>query len=148
MRLILYAIAALLAGCATPVVMLKNDITGETVKCGGRRIGEGEGLNPEVASTEYCVRQYEAQGFRRLNQASQALERSAAQRSATPRPPAPAVESRWLITAEGMAKANGCVTPLVSLVDKGPGSEHLIADCADGSRIAFACDFTGCRMRR
>ncbi len=139
---------AILAGCATPVVMLKNDATGELARCGGTRIGEGQGLTPEEASTEFCVRQYEAQGYRRTSEATEALRRAAASRPAPP-PRTPTLgPSRWLITAEGLAKANGCTTPLVTMVDKGPGSERFTAACANGSTLALACDFDGCRLPR
>lgn len=148
MRVLLLFLAAILAGCATPVVMLKNDATGDFARCGGTRIGDGQGLTPEEASTETCVRQYEAQGYRRTSEAAEALRRTGASRPAQA-PRAPSLgESRWLITAEGIAKANGCTTPLVTMVDKGPGTERFSAACANAASLSIACDFAGCRLQR
>ena len=143
-----FVLSAILAACATPVVMLKNDATGEFARCGGTRIGEGQGLTPEEASTETCVRQYEAKGYRRTSEAAEALRRATASRP-NPPPRAPSLgPSRWLITAEGLAKTSGCATPLVTMVDKGPGVERFTAACANGSILSLACDFDGCRIQR
>lgn len=59
-----------LAGCATPVVMLKNDKTGQIARCGGGTAGSMAGgligHSIEKDSDARCIRDYEAQGFRRL----------------------------------------------------------------------------------
>lgn len=62
-------LALALVGCATPVVMLKNESTGQIVRCGG---GVGGfiaggliGQSIEKSADEACVRDFEARGFRR-----------------------------------------------------------------------------------
>lgn len=70
-KLILILIAAfLIAGCATPVVMLKNESNGQIARCGGGTGGSTAGgligYNIEKNSDEKCVRDFEAQGFRRI----------------------------------------------------------------------------------
>jgi hypothetical protein len=61
-------IAIILTGCATtPVVMLKNDVTGEVVQCGGKN--ESKGYIEYSIQKEYddsCVHFYESQGFKRI----------------------------------------------------------------------------------
>ena len=63
-------LAVVLAGCATPVVMLKNDATGQVVRCGGERsgslMGGAIGYSLQKEDAEMCVRDFEAQGFKRL----------------------------------------------------------------------------------
>jgi len=58
-----------LAGCATPAVTLKNDATGQVVRCGGDATGSMAGgligYNIQKNNDERCVRDYEAQGFKR-----------------------------------------------------------------------------------
>jgi hypothetical protein len=59
-----------LLGCATPVVVLKHEATGQIARCGGGVAGSMAGgligYNIEKSSDENCVRDYEARGFRRL----------------------------------------------------------------------------------
>ena len=59
-----------LASCATPVVMLKNPQTGQVARCGGGTGGSVTGgligYSVEKDSDQNCVRDYEAQGFRRI----------------------------------------------------------------------------------
>jgi uncharacterized membrane protein YeaQ/YmgE (transglycosylase-associated protein family) len=68
-QLCLALVLASLVGCATPVVMLKNDQTGQIARCGGGTAGSVAGgmigYSIEKNSDEKCVRDYEAQGFRR-----------------------------------------------------------------------------------
>ena len=63
-------ILAYLTGCATPVVMLKNTQTGQIARCGGGTRGSVAGgvigYSIEKDSDEKCIRDYEAQGFRRM----------------------------------------------------------------------------------
>lgn len=58
-----------LAGCATPAVMLKNETNGQIARCGGGSTGSMAGgvigYNIEKANDEKCVRDFEAQGFKR-----------------------------------------------------------------------------------
>ena len=60
---------ALLAGCATPLTVLRHPTTGATVQCGGGRggsaIGGLIGYNLQKDSDERCVRDHEARGYRR-----------------------------------------------------------------------------------
>ena len=58
------------------------------------------------------------------------------------RSPGDTVRSR-----RALARANGCGTPLVALVEKGAGQERFAATCAGGRPFApITCDFTGCRI--
>jgi hypothetical protein len=67
---LLLAAAGLLAGCATPSVMLKNHSTGQIAKCGGDATGSMTGgligYNIQKDNDEKCVRDYESQGFKRI----------------------------------------------------------------------------------
>lgn len=60
---------ALLAGCATPVTMLKHPSTGEVAQCGGGRAGSAAGgligYNIQKGSDDRCVADHEARGFKR-----------------------------------------------------------------------------------
>ena len=62
-------VLTILAGCATPVVMLKNEQTGQLARCGGGTVGSvaggAIGYSIEKNSDARCVRDYESQGFRR-----------------------------------------------------------------------------------
>lgn len=61
--------AAGLVSCATPAVTLKNDATNQVVRCGGDATGSMAGgvigYNIQKDNDEKCVRDYEAQGFKR-----------------------------------------------------------------------------------
>lgn len=63
-------VAAALCGCATPVVMLKNEATGQVARCGGGTTGFMAGgligKSIEEKSDARCVADYEARGFRRV----------------------------------------------------------------------------------
>ena len=63
-------LAAGLVGCATPAVTLKNDATNQVVRCGGdatgSMVGGVIGYNIQKDNDEKCVRDYEAQGFKRV----------------------------------------------------------------------------------
>lgn len=64
-------VVAGIAGCATPAVTLKNDSTGQIARCGGDASGSIAGgvigYNIQKSNDEKCVRDYEAQGFKRTN---------------------------------------------------------------------------------
>jgi len=64
-------VVVILAGCATPVVMLKHDATGQIVRCGGGTTGSIAGgligHNLEKSSDAACVRDFEARGFKRIS---------------------------------------------------------------------------------
>lgn len=61
---------ALIASCATPATMLKNDATGQVARCGGDSTGSMAGgligYNMQKSNDAECVRSYEAQGFKRV----------------------------------------------------------------------------------
>lgn len=73
-----------------------------------------------------------------------------------PPPPvaaAPAVaglraESRWQITAEGVAKAEGCNPPTAAMTSKGAGQELFAIACPNGTTLAIRCEVDGCRVLR
>lgn len=58
-------------GCTTPATMLKNDATGQVMRCGGDTTasiaGGLIGYTIQKNSDDKCVQDYEAQGFRRIN---------------------------------------------------------------------------------
>lgn len=60
---------ALLAGCATPITVLKHPSTGAVAQCGGSRVGSAAagliGYNIQKDSDVQCVADHEARGFRR-----------------------------------------------------------------------------------
>jgi hypothetical protein len=63
---ILFA-AALISGCATPVFMLKNEKTGQIVRCGGGVTGSMAGgligYNMQKKTDKACVKDFENRGF-------------------------------------------------------------------------------------
>lgn len=63
------ALAIALTGCATPTTTLKNPKTGQVARCGGgmsgSMLGGMIGHNIEKDNDAKCVREYEAQGFKR-----------------------------------------------------------------------------------
>jgi hypothetical protein len=64
---IVLAAVLILAGCATPVTILKNPTTGETVRCGGGSAGSAAGgllgYSIEKSKDDDCVKNYQANGF-------------------------------------------------------------------------------------
>jgi hypothetical protein len=142
-----------LSGCATPVVMLKNDRTGQIARCGGGSTGFVAGgligQSIERESDERCVRDYQAQGFRRM---SRSEEPTAATQAPQALPPPPTVvslgESKWLVSAEGIARANGCSPPTAKMVSKTAGQEMIAVECPSGATMAIRCETDGCRVLR
>ncbi len=63
-------LASNLAGCATPAVSLKNDESGQVVRCGGSAtgsmVGGVIGYNIQKDNDEKCARDYEAKGYKRV----------------------------------------------------------------------------------
>ena len=59
-----------LVGCATPMVILKNETTGQIARCGGdatgSMVGGLIGYNIQKNSDDACSRAYETQGFKRV----------------------------------------------------------------------------------
>jgi hypothetical protein len=64
------ALCLAVGACATPVIMLKNDKTGQVARCGGGTAGSMAGgmigHAIEKDSDGKCAADYEAQGFRRM----------------------------------------------------------------------------------
>ena len=60
----------LLAGCTTPLTMMKNDTTGQVARCGGDATsslaGGVIGYHVQLGNDAQCVKEYEAQGFKKL----------------------------------------------------------------------------------
>ena len=140
-------VLAMLTACATPVILLRNETTGEMARCGGNTIGTMEGRSTEQASDAACVRDYEAKGFRRTSEAEEKLRHLRTAPAVAPPKPIVPVEARWLLAAENLARASGCSTPLVTLAQKGAGQERFAVVCAGGQPFApIACDFDGCRI--
>ncbi len=66
-----FAVTLGLVGCATPAVTLKNDGTGQVVRCGGdatgSMVGGLIGYNIQKGNDATCISTYETQGFKRVN---------------------------------------------------------------------------------
>lgn len=64
-----------LAGCATPTVMLRSEATGQIARCGGGAIGSIAlgyiGYTIEKSKDEICVKDYEANGFKLMQEQPQ-----------------------------------------------------------------------------
>jgi len=56
------------------------------------------------------------------------------------------VESKWMLSAESIAKASGCQSPRVGMTAKGAGEESFTAGCTDGTSLALRCSADGCRI--
>lgn len=59
--------AAFVSGCATPVLMMKNEKTGQIARCGGgvggSMAGGLIGYNIQKKTDKACVKDFEAKGF-------------------------------------------------------------------------------------
>lgn len=55
-------------------------------------------------------------------------------------------ESKYLFTAENVAKASGCVPPSIAMTAKGAGSESFMVGCPNGTTLAIRCEVDGCRI--
>lgn len=64
--------ASLISGCATPVLILKNNKTGQIVRCGGEATGSMAGgligYNIQKKTDRACARDYEGRGFTRIQE--------------------------------------------------------------------------------
>ena len=60
---------ALLAGCATPITVLRHPSTGAVTQCGGSRVGSAAagliGYTLQKNDDVRCVADHEARGFKR-----------------------------------------------------------------------------------
>jgi hypothetical protein len=70
--LALPVLCLVIAGCSTPVVLLKNPTNGQVARCGGDAtgsfVGGVIGYHMQKSNDEGCVRDYEAMGFKRVGQ--------------------------------------------------------------------------------
>ena len=68
----LAVLSLVMAGCATPVILLRNDATLQVARCGGDVAGSIAGgligYNIQKSSDEACARDYEGMGFKRVGQ--------------------------------------------------------------------------------
>lgn len=59
-----------IGGCATPVVSLKDDATGQIAQCGGDASGSAmfglAGYAIQKNNDETCVKDYESKGFTKI----------------------------------------------------------------------------------
>ncbi len=55
-------------------------------------------------------------------------------------------ESKYLFTAEGIAKGTGCNPPSIAMTAKGAGSESFMVGCPNGTTLAMRCEIDGCRI--
>ncbi len=142
-----------LQGCATPVVMLKNDATGQVARCGGGVTGSMAGgligHTIEKSYDEDCVRDFEARGFKRVSATEPAAPRQAA--ATAPPTPKPAA-SLWVIgpnshQIERTPEAKACAAmPVANLVRQAPGLELYTVACDSGDALSVRCEFSACRV--
>ena len=55
-------------------------------------------------------------------------------------------ESKYMVSAEGIAKVSGCTPPNAAMTSKGAGQESFIVGCPNGTTLAIRCDYDGCRI--
>jgi hypothetical protein len=60
-------------------------------------------------------------------------------------PPGPRGESKYMLSAEQYAKANGCQAPAAAMSLASPGSETFAVNCAGGGPMMIRCDYGTCR---
>jgi len=161
MRLAATMLFVALTACATPVVMLKNEATGQVVRCGGGVTGSIAGgligHSIEKSYDEDCVRDFEARGFRRTSTASTPAADLAAVPASAPamkftggaRAPAPPTSGQDSWSAERLPAAKACSTePRAVFTGKGPGFESYTLACSDGDQLMIRCEFGNCRVLR
>lgn len=149
--------ALALAGCATPVVMLKNDINGQVVRCGGGVAGSIAGgligHNIEKASDENCVRDFEARGFKRTEAARDAeIPARRAPLTTAPTVPiatAPKASGQYSYQVERLSDAKACNPNAAAVLSgKGPGVETYTVACTNGDVLTVRCEVSSCRVLR
>jgi hypothetical protein len=59
--------------------------------------------------------------------------------------PAAGAESRYMVSAERFAKANGCPAPAAAMILKAPFNETFSVTCPNGSTILVRCENDACR---
>ena len=69
-KVLVLSLSVSAVACATPVIMLKNEVTGQVARCGGdvssSLAGGAMGYSIQRDNDEQCARDYEALGFKRL----------------------------------------------------------------------------------
>ena len=55
-------------------------------------------------------------------------------------------ESKYMVSAEGIAKVSGCTPPNAAMTSKGAGEESFIVACPNGTTLAIRCGYDGCRI--
>lgn len=159
--------ALVFAGCATPVVTLKNEASGQVVRCGGGVTGSMAGgligHNIEIANDENCVRDYESRGFKRVATGTGIGACPTAGQKATTlsTPPATTSPARPTRTAaatasgeyphqvEHMAEAKSCnPEPSAVLVGKAQRVETYTVACRNGDVLTVRCELSACRVLR
>jgi Short C-terminal domain len=79
-----------LASCTTPAVFLKNETDGQIARCGGGTTGSMAGgligYNIEKSNDEECVRDFEAKGYKRMQQTNIELDTNEQVNSKTSQP--------------------------------------------------------------
>ncbi len=69
-KILLISMAFIVTACATPSTILKNEKTGQIARCGGdasgSMMGGMIGYNIQKDNDEKCVREFEAQGFKKI----------------------------------------------------------------------------------
>ncbi len=62
--------------------------------------------------------------------------------------PGISAESKYMFTAEGVAKVSGCNSPVAAMTSKGAGMEMFAIACPNGTTLAIRCEVDGCRILR
>jgi hypothetical protein len=57
-------------------------------------------------------------------------------------------ESRYLMNAEALAKAHGCIPPAATMTAKGTGLESFAVNCPNGKAYAINCEAGNCVIAR
>ena len=57
-------------------------------------------------------------------------------------------ESTYLISAERLARDDGCIPPAAAMTAKGAGQESFVVACPSGATLAVQCGVEGCRILR
>lgn len=154
----LLCMSLILAGCATPVVMLKHEATGQIARCGGGTAGSIAGgyvgYSFEESADRACVQDFEARGFTRLGTTAEpkGTGASASPKALEPRTTPSLIASHTgkdAYVAERLARQLKCTdTTPATLVGKGAGYESYSMACTNGETLLIRCEFGTCRALR
>ena len=56
------------------------------------------------------------------------------------------IQSKYMISAERLSKANGCDAPEAAMTAKNPDSEIFRVTCSSGQIMIVRCDYNVCRL--